>query len=80
MTKLISDHYVNQLYKLHHFKKSFGTAGKYKGLLNWFEKTQPKSLIETISLSRKNFRNHLLYSFKLSGLLPSPLPTPHTPR
>lgn len=46
MTKLISDHYVNQLYKLHHFKKSFGTAGKYKGLQDWFEKTQPKSLVD----------------------------------
>jgi len=44
--KLFSDHYINQLHKLHHFKKSFGTAGKYKGLKSWFEKHQPKSCLD----------------------------------
>jgi len=44
--KLFSDHYINQLHKLHHFKKSFGTAGKYKGLTSWFEKHQLKSCLD----------------------------------
>lgn len=44
--KLFTDHYVNQLYKLHHVKKSFGTAGKYKGLTEWFEKYQFKSCLD----------------------------------
>ena len=44
--KLFSDHYVNQLEKLHHLKKSFGTAGKYKGLTKWLDETQPASVLD----------------------------------
>ena len=36
--KLYSEHYQNQLRKLHQLKSSFGSAGKYKGLNEWIDK------------------------------------------
>ena len=44
--KLYSEHYQNQLRKLHQLKPSFGSAGKYKGLNEWIDKWTPQSLTD----------------------------------
>jgi 2-polyprenyl-3-methyl-5-hydroxy-6-metoxy-1,4-benzoquinol methylase len=46
MVDAISDHYRNQLLKLHQAKHSFGTKAWYKGIDTWIEKVKPASIID----------------------------------